>query len=103
MVQPAVMSGQPTLTPEARPSPTTAEPALRELPLGGTRRSLRVPRPVRRLAVIVGLLALRQLASAVGWLSPQTLPSPLHTVATAAQMLHTGDLGPAMLTSLRRV
>jgi sulfonate transport system permease protein len=47
--------------------------------------------------------ALWQLASAVGWLSPQTLPSPLHTIATAGQMFHAGDLGPAMVTSLRRV
>jgi sulfonate transport system permease protein len=102
MAQPATISGQPAaaLTPEAGPDP---EPELRSLPLGGTRRSLRIPRPVRRLAVIVGLLALWQLAAAVGWLSPQTLPSPLHTVATAAQMLGAGDLGPAMVTSLRRV
>jgi sulfonate transport system permease protein len=100
------MTGHPTTLSwrsAAEGSPPRPEVATRELPLHGRRRSVRVPRPVRRIAVIVGLLALWQLASAVGWLSPQTLPSPAHTVATAGHMLSSGQLGPAMVTSVRRV
>jgi sulfonate transport system permease protein len=108
MAQPAAITRHTATTPQepaAGRSTNTTTPrlTLRELPLRGERRSVRIPRPVRRLAVIVALLALWQLASVLGWLSPQTLPSPLHTIATAGQMLQAGDLGPAMLTSVRRV
>jgi len=81
----------------------TATGTLRELPLRTERRQLRVPRAVRRGLVVVALIALWQLASAVGWLSPQTLSSPLTTAATAVDMVRDGDLDTAMLTSLKRV
>lgn len=76
---------------------------LHELPLTGRRRTLRVPRGVRRLVVIAALAALWQAASAVGWLSVETLPSPVQAATTAAGMLGSGELGGAILTSLRRV
>jgi sulfonate transport system permease protein len=76
---------------------------LRELPLRTDRRRLFVPRAVRRALVVVGLVALWQLASSAGWLSPQTLSSPLTTAATAVELVRDGDLGTAMLTSLKRV
>jgi sulfonate transport system permease protein len=103
MAQPAAITRHTATTPQEPAAGRSTRTTLRQLPLRGERRSVRIPRPVRRLAVIVALLALWQLASAVGWLSPQTLPSPLHTIATAGQMLRAGDLGPAMLTSVRRV
>jgi sulfonate transport system permease protein len=103
MAQPAAITRHTATTPQEPAARRSTYTTLRDLPLRGERRSVRIPRPVRRLAVIVALLALWQLASVLGWLSPQTLPSPLHTIATAGQMLHAGDLGPAMLTSVRRV
>jgi sulfonate transport system permease protein len=82
---------------------STVPGSLRELPLRTDRRRLVVPRGVRRGLVVVALIALWQLASAVGWLSPQTLSSPLTTAATAVDMVRDGDLDTAMLTSLKRV
>jgi sulfonate transport system permease protein len=82
---------------------STVPGSLRELPLRTDRRRLFVPRAVRRALVVVGLVALWQLASSAGWLSPQTLSSPLTTAATAVELVRDGDLGTAMLTSLKRV
>jgi sulfonate transport system permease protein len=108
MAQPTAIPQRSTTDQRREPAalprtPPSRAPQLRALPLRGERRPFRVPRPVRRLAVIIGLLALWQVASTVGWLSPQTLPSPAHTVATAGRMLAAGDLGSAMLTSVGRV
>ncbi|WP_051581670.1 ABC transporter permease [Pseudonocardia acaciae] len=76
---------------------------LRELALRPDRRRWSLPRGGRRGLVVVALLGVWQLASSVGWLSAQTLPSPVSTVATAAAMVQTSELDTAMLTSLRRV
>lgn len=85
------------------PAPAWPPAGLRELTLRPERRRWSPPRGARRALVVLALLALWQLASSLGWLSPQTLPSPLSTVGTAAAMVRTSELDTAMLTSLRRV
>jgi sulfonate transport system permease protein len=81
---------------------TTTDPALRDLPLRAARRRRRVPRPLRRTLVVVGLLAIWQAASVTGVLSPDTLSSPWDTVRTAVDMFASGDLDTALLVSLQR-
>jgi sulfonate transport system permease protein len=81
---------------------TTTDPALRDLPLRAARRRRRVPRPLRRTLVVVGLVAIWQAASVTGVLSPDTLSSPWDTVRTAVNMFASGDLDTALLVSLQR-
>jgi sulfonate transport system permease protein len=83
-----------------RPSPTA--PVLRDLPLRAARARRRIPRPVRRTLVVVALLVVWQLASMTGLLSPDTLSSPIGTLQTAVDMIASGDLDTALLTSLQR-
>jgi sulfonate transport system permease protein len=83
-----------------RPSPTA--PVLRDLPLRAARARRRIPRPVRRTLVVVALLVIWQLASMTGLLSPDTLSSPIGTLQTAVDMVASGDLDTALLTSLQR-
>jgi sulfonate transport system permease protein len=90
-------------TPHAPALGSPAPPGLRQLPLRADRPRWSVPRGLRRAAVIVALVGLWQAASWSGWLSAQTLPSPLTTASTALSMLRSDELDEAMLTSLRRV
>ncbi|MEJ2866879.1 ABC transporter permease [Actinomycetospora sp. OC33-EN08] len=88
--------------PAATARPTSTAPVLRDLPLRASRRRRGLPRPLRRVLVVVGLLVIWQIASSSGLLSPDTLSSPWDTVRTAAEMSASGDLHEALLTSLQR-
>ncbi len=56
-----------------------------------------------RLISPVGLVLLWQLLSSVGVISEDKLSSPLTIGRTAAQLIASGELGDAMLVSVRRV
>jgi sulfonate transport system permease protein len=56
-----------------------------------------------RLISPVALVLLWQLLSSVGVISEDKLSSPVAIGRTAAQLIQTGELGDAMLVSLRRV
>jgi sulfonate transport system permease protein len=81
---------------------------LVELGAKRTERSRRrtrpvVPRGVERLAGVVLLLALWQLASSAGWLGHQTLAGPIDVWKTGWALAKDGTLGSAMWVSLGRV
>lgn len=62
-----------------------------------------VPRGLVRAVGPLALLALWWLATATGWIGPETLPSPESVLDTAGVLLREGVLLPAVWTSLRRV
>ncbi|MFC5061013.1 ABC transporter permease [Actinomycetospora atypica] len=88
--------------PLASSRPSQEAPELHELPLRAARRRRGLPHPVRRTLVVVGLVALWQVASTSGLLSPDTLSSPLDTARSAVEMFGSGELDEALLTSLQR-
>lgn len=56
-----------------------------------------------RLAPVLGLLALWQAASALGWVSPYLLPSPLRVVSAVLDAGARGELARHVFASLVRV
>lgn len=89
----------------AQTSAPTGSPDLVQV---GTRtvhegRTRWLPRWARRLVAPIGVLVVWQVASSIGWLSPQIFPSAI-SVAQAGQHLIANGILPANLwTSLRRV
>lgn len=61
------------------------------------------PAALLRLTSPVALVLLWQLLSSVGVISEDKLSSPLSIAKTAGSLIQTGELGDAMLISLRRV
>jgi sulfonate transport system permease protein len=61
-----------------------------------------VPGTAVRIAVPVALLALWQLSTSGGWISPTVLPSPLGIVEAYRELWQTGDLQAALPISLQR-
>jgi sulfonate transport system permease protein len=86
----------PTSHPPDPPPRTSARPAT---------RPRRTPRllTLTRIASPLLVVALWQLASATGLLPPDKLAAPSVIVRTAAHLAQTGELGDALLISLRRV
>ena len=85
----------------AAPPPTLVDlPARGSSSEGGRRR---LPRGVERLAGVVLLLALWQLASTAGLLSSQTLAGPSTVLRQGWTLASSGTLGSAVWVSLQRV
>jgi sulfonate transport system permease protein len=96
------------LGPTAATSPPEPAPSewdgLVELRTGQRhRRRWQVPRPLRRLSGPVALVAVWWLLSAIGVLSPRTLPPPGDVVWAAVDLTRTGELQTALWASLQRV
>lgn len=99
--------------PSGRPAPAGPEPgAHRVIPLttiGGRSRRGRAHRPDRLPRWVVKaispllLILLWYVASAVGWLSANTLAPPQKVIAKAGELLGTGELQQAILASAQRV
>jgi sulfonate transport system permease protein len=89
-------------------APGAAEPVPRTTPHAGRRTS---PSRARRRAAMVGrralvpllLLLLWQIASWAGWIDDSTLASPVQVWHAFSDSVSSGQLGPSILTSLRRV
>ena len=97
-----------TLSPTAAASPSAPAVAeadgLVELRTGQRhRRRWQMPRPLRRLSGPVALVAVWWLMSAIGVLSPRTLPPPGDVVWAAVDLTRTGELQTALWASLQRV
>src|SRR5918999_5850121 len=71
--------------------------------IAGTRRPSRIPRPLRRLAGPVLLVAVWQVLCATGVLSERVMAPPGDVLQAALDLLETGELQRHLLTSLRRV
>jgi sulfonate transport system permease protein len=65
--------------------------------------SWHVPRSVARLSGVVVVIALWELVTAVGWVSPDQLAGPIEVVRTGWHLLVDGTLLPALWASLQRV
>jgi sulfonate transport system permease protein len=57
----------------------------------------------QRLLGVVLLIALWELASLAGWISPEVLAAPSTVISTGAHLLADGALGSALWASLQRV
>ena len=68
-----------------------------------TRRPSRIPRPLRRLAGPVLLVAVWQVLCATGVLTERVMSPPGDVLQAALDLLETGELQHHLLTSLRRV
>ena len=75
----------------------TVQPGARK------RSGFRVPRGIERLAGVVVLFALWELAARVGWLSPNILAGPSAALTAGWDMLRDGRLTEAIWASLQRV
>jgi sulfonate transport system permease protein len=88
-------------------SVASAEIRLTELTAGRAarveRRRPTIPRWIERLAGVVLLVALWQIASSAGWVNRQTLAGPIDVWRTGWAMATGGTLGSAMWVSLGRV
>lgn len=81
--------------------------ALEDLsPTRGSHRSHAGPAVWRgrllRFLVPVALVALWQISSSAGWVSPRTLPSPSTVIDAFVELIRNGDLQRALPVSLRR-
>ncbi|WP_329009024.1 ABC transporter permease [Streptomyces sp. NBC_01601] len=90
----------PSKAPTADPEPSS--PALQRLIPASSRRT-RLPRWLRRTTGPLALLALWQLLSATGALTPDALASPGRIAQVAGDLTADGSLPSAMAISLRRV
>jgi sulfonate transport system permease protein len=75
----------------------TAQPGER------TRPRVRVPRGIERLVGVVLFFAIWELASRVGWLSPNVLAAPSVVLTAGWDLLRDGTLTAAIWSSLQRV
>jgi sulfonate transport system permease protein len=80
------------------PISTGTSGASRETPA-----QTRTPRWLRRLIAPLALIAIWWLVTALGWFSPNTLPSPGAVLDTAIQLTQNGKLPAAILASTQRV
>jgi sulfonate transport system permease protein len=88
------------------PRPPTANPTLTRLPTrpdADEPRRLRVPRGIERLAGVVALFALWELASRVGWLPTDILAGPSSVLTAGWDLTRDGTLGEALGASVTRV
>jgi len=104
----AVTTTGPAPAPVRRAEP----PDRRSIPLtvitgrerrGRGQRSARIPRWVVKAISPLLLILLWYVASALGWLSSNTLAPPQKVVAKAGELLRTGELQDAILASAQRV
>ena len=81
--------------------------ALTRLPLGrgeeSPARRARVPRGIERLAGVVALFAVWELASRAGWLPPDVLAGPSAVLTAGWDRARDGTLGEALGASVTRV
>jgi sulfonate transport system permease protein len=66
-------------------------------------RRLRVPRGLERLAGVVALFLIWEIAAQVGWLSPKVLAAPSTVVQTGLDLIRDGTLTSALWASVQRV
>ncbi len=66
-------------------------------------RRLRIPTSLERLAGVVALLAVWELAAKAGWISPQVLAAPSAVWGAGVDLARTGALTGALWASLQRV
>jgi sulfonate transport system permease protein len=81
-------------------------PALVRLPTrrsGPVDRRRRIPRGIERLAGVVLLFAVWEIAAQAGWLSPKVLAGPSTVLTAGVDMARDGSLGSALWASLQRV
>lgn len=85
--------------------PVAASPGLVRLDARGAdpARRVRLPRGVERLAGVVLLIALWQLASSAGWITRDTLAGPSTVLNAGWDLLTSGVLGSAIWASFQRV
>jgi sulfonate transport system permease protein len=84
----------------------SAAPGLVELPTGETATTSRrwhIPRGVERLAGVVALFIVWELASRVGWISTDVLAGPSTILTAGADLLADGTLISSLWASLQRV
>jgi sulfonate transport system permease protein len=62
-----------------------------------------IPRGIERLAGVVVLFAIWELAARVGWLSPKVLAGPSTVLTAGVDMIRDGTLGTALWASVQRV
>lgn len=62
-----------------------------------------IPRGVERLIGVVLFFALWEVASQLGWISPEVLAAPSTVLTAGVDLLRDGTLGGAMWASLQRV
>lgn len=62
-----------------------------------------IPRGLERLAGVVLFFIVWELASRLGWISPQVLAGPSTVLTAGVDMVQDGTLGTAMWASLQRV
>ncbi|GAA1876727.1 ABC transporter permease [Pseudonocardia ailaonensis] len=93
------------MTLDYRAEPTTAAPPVVDVPpvAARTRRRFRVPRPVRRLAGPVLVLAAWALVCATGLVGPQVLPAPWSVLGAGWDLAVSGKLWFHLSASLERV
>lgn len=84
-------------------SPRTVRTVTVRTTTAGRRHLRRVPRSVRKVISPVLLIALWQIASDAGWLSDNTLASPVRVFEKAQELIGTGELGDAIVASAGRV
>jgi sulfonate transport system permease protein len=77
------------------------EPARRTV--RRSRRRVAIPRGLRRLTGPFALLGLWWLATAVGWIGPNTLPPPSDVIDIGWRMIQNGQLQAALWASSQRV
>jgi len=68
-----------------------------------TVRRRQFPRGLERLAGVVLLFAIWELAARVGWLSPKVLAGPSTVLTAGVDMVRDGTLGTALWASVQRV
>jgi sulfonate transport system permease protein len=96
--------GPTTPTPTAGQARRTVTPVLTDArSIGRHRRASRIPRPLRRLAGPVLLVALWQLLCSTGVLSGRVMSPPGDVLQAGLDLVETGELQHHLLTSLRRV
>lgn len=99
--------GAPTrsaLDPQAGGPLATRDVPMVVLPTGGdATSSWRIPTWLERLAGVIALIAIWELASRVGWLSPRTLAGPSTVLTAGRDLVADGTLPEALWTSLQRV
>ncbi|MGZ4759437.1 MAG: ABC transporter permease, partial [Acidimicrobiales bacterium] len=62
-----------------------------------------IPRWVERLAGVVLVLGLWQLAATLGWITPRTLAGPVDTFHAFVKLVQAGTLQSAVWVSFKRV
>lgn len=102
-----VTDARPIGTPGAGAASEPPAPVLVTLPTRRpereARRRARVPRGIERLAGVVALFAMWEVASRAGWLATDVLAGPSTVLTAGTDLLRDGTLLDALWASLRRV